>query len=199
MAKAFYSTPELAELLGVFHSTVRRWIEREQVKGFRVGRNYKIPAVEVVRMLDQHGLGVPKSMTGTRLKREKVTPTLSLRKNASGSILKRLLAVEDIKEPALVCRHDTILGTNKSFADLAGYSQIDLIGVRLNEVIEDFAGLGKSDAETSKLHFLEEDQRECDARVKRGDDKMVAVTMNIEGVDGMKNVFLLAVTRKKRQ
>jgi len=42
MEKILFSTPELARFLGVFHTTVRRWIERGKIRGIRVGRNYKI-------------------------------------------------------------------------------------------------------------------------------------------------------------
>lgn len=56
MKKTLFSTPEVAESLGVFHTTVRRWIERGKIKGVRVGRNYKVPVVEVIRLLEEHGV-----------------------------------------------------------------------------------------------------------------------------------------------
>ena len=60
MKKTLFSTPEVAESLGVFHTTVRRWIERGKIKGVRVGRNYKVPVVEVIRLLEEHGVRLPK-------------------------------------------------------------------------------------------------------------------------------------------
>ncbi|MBW2108667.1 MAG: excisionase family DNA-binding protein [Deltaproteobacteria bacterium] len=132
MEKAFFSTPELAELLGVFHTTVRRWIERNQIKGFRVGRNYKIPAAEVMRMLDQHGLPLPDIL------RERPDGLLSPEElhphdlDASGSILQRLLVVDQIPDPAIVCRTDTVLGANQAFALLTGYDQADIIGLKIH-------------------------------------------------------------------
>lgn len=131
MEKAFFSTTELAELLGVFHTTVRRWIERDQIKGFRVGRNYKIPTAEVMRMLDQHGLPVPDILKGHPggPSSKKRRPPHDL--DASGSILERLLVVEQISEPAIVCRPDTVLGANRAFAALTGYDQTDIIGLKL--------------------------------------------------------------------
>jgi len=60
MKKKLFSTPEVAEWLGVFHTTVRRWIERGKIKGVRVGRNYKVPVVEVIRLLEEHGVRLPK-------------------------------------------------------------------------------------------------------------------------------------------
>ena len=60
MKKTLFSTPEVAEWLGVFHTTVRRWIERGKIKGVRVGRNYKVPVVEVIRLLEEHGVRLPK-------------------------------------------------------------------------------------------------------------------------------------------
>ena len=53
MEKAFFSTPQLAQWLGVFHTTIRRWVEQGKIKGIRVGRNYKIPVDEAIRVLDE--------------------------------------------------------------------------------------------------------------------------------------------------
>jgi excisionase family DNA binding protein len=197
MAKAFYSTPELAELLGVFHSTVRRWIERDQVKGFRVGRNYKIPASEVMRMLDDHGLPLPEVMTSDRPKGENQVSTLSLKENDPGSILQRLLVVDDVKAPALVFRRDTILGTNQRFADLVGYGQIDLIGARLSEVVDGVVdGMAQNDR---KIHspFVDKGPRKRSARLKTGDGTLREFLATVDGVDGVQDALLLVVTGEK--
>jgi excisionase family DNA binding protein len=84
MEKGFFSTPELAELLGVFHTTVRRWIEQDQIRGFRVGRNYKIPSAEVIRMLEEHGLPLPDSLKGYASK---------LTKDVKGSVMSSMFPV----------------------------------------------------------------------------------------------------------
>ena len=128
--KAFFSTPELAELLGVFHTTVRRWIEEGKIRGIRVGRNYKIPATEAMRVLDEHEIPLPQIL-------KKQAPGLTNRVNGSGSILQKLLIVEEIGDPALVCRTDAILAANQAFADLTGFSQADLIGLDIAELIDE--------------------------------------------------------------
>jgi len=55
----FFSTPELARLLGVFHTTIKRWIESGKIKGIRIGRNYKIPVGEVIFLLKKFGVPIP--------------------------------------------------------------------------------------------------------------------------------------------
>jgi excisionase family DNA binding protein len=135
MEKGFFSTPELAELLGVFHTTVRRWIEQNQIKGFRVGRNYKIPAAEVIRMLNEHDLPLPAILMGRGTQSSRGMDDLCKGITASGSILQRLLIVEDIENPALICRKDIVLGSNQAFAGMMGARQTDLIGSRMQDLI----------------------------------------------------------------
>lgn len=149
MKKIFYSTPELAELLGVFHTTVRRWIEGGKIKGVRVGRNYKIPAEEAIRILDDHGIALPEMLRRYKLQPERDRDRLSHHVGRSGSILQRLLIVEEIEDPALICREDAILGANQAFADLVGFSQADLIGLDIAEVMD----------ETSRDRLIEFAQR----------------------------------------
>ncbi|MBW2195648.1 MAG: helix-turn-helix domain-containing protein, partial [Deltaproteobacteria bacterium] len=54
MEKTLFSTTEVARWLGVFHTTARRWIERGKIKGIRVGRNYKVPVEEAIRVLNYY-------------------------------------------------------------------------------------------------------------------------------------------------
>jgi excisionase family DNA binding protein/PAS domain S-box-containing protein len=134
MEKILFSTPELASFLGVFHTTVRRWIEQGKIRGIRVGRNYKIPADEVIRILNDHNLPVPKSLRKYEL---------SLRNNGEGlsaarhhaSVVGKLLIVEEIEDPAIICRKQSIISANQAFANLMGYSQVDLIGQDVGEVV----------------------------------------------------------------
>jgi len=68
----FLSTPEVAEMVGVFHTTIRRWVEKGKIKGIRVGRNYKIPIMEAIRFLKEHDIPLPDSLHRlTRYKHEK--------------------------------------------------------------------------------------------------------------------------------
>ena len=135
MEKSLFSSPELARLLGVFHTTIRRWIEQGKIRGIRVGRNYKIPADEVARILKHHNLPLPESL-------RKYEPGLT--KEGDGlttvghraSVLEKLLIVEEIEDPAVICRKETILCANQAFSNLVGSCQADLIGQDVADVID---------------------------------------------------------------
>jgi excisionase family DNA binding protein/PAS domain S-box-containing protein len=137
MEKTLFSTPEVAQWLGVFHTTVRRWIERGEIKGMRVGRNYKIPIEEVIRILETHEIPLPEKLRRYRVKRGKDSNRLSQHTRRSSSILQKLLIVEEIEDPALVCRMDAVLGGNQALADLTGFSQADLIGLDIAELMDE--------------------------------------------------------------
>ena len=139
MEKTLFSTPELAEWLGVFHTTVRRWIERGRIRGIRVGRNYKIPADEVVRILDGYGIALPEAVRKYKQKHKKESLSVARPSDYRGSVLRKLLIVEEIDDPAFVYRNGAILGANTAFAELVGYSQSDLVGADLGEVIPEGA------------------------------------------------------------
>jgi excisionase family DNA binding protein/PAS domain S-box-containing protein len=134
MEKILFSTPELAHFLGVFHTTVRRWIERGKIRGIRVGRNYKIPADEVIRILDDHNLPLPKSLRQYKLSLTKEGEGLSTARHHASAV-EKLLIVEEIEDPAIICRRQAIVSANQAFANLLGYSQADLIGQDVGEVI----------------------------------------------------------------
>lgn len=134
MEKILFSTPELARFLGVFHTTVRRWIERGKIRGIRVGRNYKIPADEVIRILDEHDLPIPESLRKYKLRLANEGEGLSAAPHHA-SVVGKLLIVEEIEEPAIICRKQAIISANQAFANLMGYSQADLIGQNVGEVI----------------------------------------------------------------
>jgi excisionase family DNA binding protein/PAS domain S-box-containing protein len=135
MEKILFSTPELAGFLGVFHTTVRRWIERGEIRGIRVGRNYKIPADEVIRILDDHNLPLPESLRKYKLRPINKGEGLSTTRH-HGSAVEKLLIVEDIEDPAIICRKQAIISANQAFANLVGHSQADLIGQDVSEVID---------------------------------------------------------------
>ena len=98
MEKILFSTPELAHFLGVFHTTIRRWIERGKIRGIRVGRNYKIPADEVIRILDDHNLPLPESLRKYKLRLINEGEGLSAAGHHA-SVLEKLLIVEEIEDP----------------------------------------------------------------------------------------------------
>lgn len=141
MRKILFSTSEVAKWLGVFHSTVRRWIESGEIKGMKVGRNYKITAEEAVRVLNGYGLAIPEILQKHN-KTEAAVPRLPKAVAPHReSILRKLLVVEDIEEPAVICRNEAILGANQAFAELVGLSQADLIGLGLSTIVDDSKGL----------------------------------------------------------
>ena len=135
MEKILFSTPELAHFLGVFHTTVRRWIERGKIRGIRVGRNYKIPADEVVRILNDHKLPLPESLRKYKLRLINEDEGLSTARRHT-SVLGKLLIVEEIEDPAIICRKQAVICANQAFANLVGYCQTDLIGRDVAEVID---------------------------------------------------------------
>ncbi len=135
MEKTFFSTPELAQWLGVFHTTIRRWVEQGKIKGIRVGRNYKIPVEEAIRVLDEHDIPLPEILSAYELYGKTAANRLSNHVHRTGSILQKLLIVEEIEDPAIISRGDAILVANQAFADLVGYSQTDLIGLDIAEVM----------------------------------------------------------------
>jgi len=135
MEKILFSTPELARCLGVFHTTVRRWIERGEIRGIRVGRNYKIPAEEVLRILDDHNLPLPESLRKYKLRLINKGEGLSTARHHA-SVVEKLLIVEEIEDPAIICRKRAIISANQAFANLLGYSQADLIGQDVGEFIQ---------------------------------------------------------------
>jgi len=137
MEKAFFSTPELARWLGVFHTTIRRWVEQGKIKGIRVGRNYKIPAEEAIRVLDDHDIPLPEILTTHNRHGKTAANGLPHHVHRSRSILQKLLIVEEIEDPAIISRGDAILVANQAFADLVGYSQTDLIGLDISEVMDE--------------------------------------------------------------
>lgn len=47
-----YRTGEVAERLGVSKMTVLRWIKAGKIKAFRIGREYRVPENEILRILE---------------------------------------------------------------------------------------------------------------------------------------------------
>jgi excisionase family DNA binding protein/PAS domain S-box-containing protein len=184
--KAFFSTPELAELLGVFHTTVRRWIEEGKIRGIRVGRNYKIPATEAMRVLDEHEIPLPQIL-------KKQAPTLSNRVNGSGSILQKLLIVEEIGDPALVCRPDAILAANQAFADLTGFSQADLIGLDIAALMDESLKdrLNKLAKKRTKSPAKGKRDYTTHLKIKKKGQKKARIT--VASLNNTKEVFLLVL------
>ena len=184
--KAFVSTPQLAEWLGVFHTTVRRWIEQGQIRGIKVGRNYKIPATEAMRVLNDHEIPLPQIL-------KKQAPGVSNRVNGSGSILQKLLIVEEIEDPALVCRTDAILAANQAFADLTGFSQVDLIGLDIAALMDESLKdrLNKLAKRRSKSPAKGKRDYTTDLQTKKKGQKKARIT--VASLNNTKGVFLLVL------
>jgi excisionase family DNA binding protein len=194
MEKTLFSTPELAEWLGVFHTTVRRWIERGRIRGIRVGRNYKIPVEEVIRILESHGIPLPEVVRTYRHRKQSQGAGLAFDESYEGSILRKLLIVEDIKDPAFICRKASILGANQAFAELVGLHQVDLIGMDVAEVVGEASEQGVFPFIRKSVEEQEPGKRPAPyvTRLKTGQqDKEVNLTASY--LDHMKDTFLLVV------
>jgi excisionase family DNA binding protein/PAS domain S-box-containing protein len=191
--KPFFSTPELAEWLGVFHTTVRRWIEEGKIQGIRVGRNYKIPAGEAVRILDKHEIPLPEILKWRERTPEKQAQGLPYRGNGSGSVLQKLLIVEEIEDPALVCRPDAVLAANQAFADLTGFRQVDLIGLDIAELMgESLKGrLNKLAKRRSKSPAKGKRDYTADLKTKKKGQKKARIT--VASLNNTKAAFLLVL------
>jgi excisionase family DNA binding protein len=53
----YYSTSEVAKMLGVSRVTVFYWIKQRKLKAYQFGRNYKIPIKEFRRFKEQCKVG----------------------------------------------------------------------------------------------------------------------------------------------
>lgn len=194
MEKTLFSTPELAGWLGVFHTTVRRWIEKGRIKGIRVGRNYKIPAEEVVRILDTHGIALPEVVKMRRSRSEKRGRDLPSYGAYHGSILQKLLIVEEIENPAFVCRKTSILGANQAFADLVGHSQADLIGLNIAEVIDDASQEGLIGFAQRRMQQPEKEPVDYITHLKTDRNGKKKIRITTGSLNNIKDVFLLVVS-----
>lgn len=57
MAKMFFSTSQVADLFNVNRVTIYRWVKEGMVKGYKVGKHFKIPLIEVERLKNDFGFG----------------------------------------------------------------------------------------------------------------------------------------------
>jgi excisionase family DNA binding protein/PAS domain S-box-containing protein len=192
MEKILFSTPELARLLGVFHTTIRRWIEQGKIRGIRVGRNYKIPADEVLRILEDHNLPVPESLAKYKLMSTNEAEGLSKPRH-HGSVLEKLLIVEEIEDPAIICRKRAVICANQAFADLVGHCQGDLIGQDIAEVIngtfyERLVGLAQKRSE-----HPDQVPPHYEARLKTGRMAKKKVKISVSSLRHLPDAFLLII------
>lgn len=193
MDKALFSTPELAKFLGVFHTTVRRWIERGRIKGVRVGRNYKIPAEEVIRVLNNHNLPIPESLQDPESR-----PRGECRGSFSachhGSALERLLIVEEIEDPAIICRKQAIIGANQAFASLVGFThQAELIGLDVSEVIDGAFREKLDDPERKRRPGPMQAAVHDEARLRKGAEANKRVNVSVSSLKHLPDASLLIV------
>jgi excisionase family DNA binding protein/PAS domain S-box-containing protein len=193
MQRTLYSTPELAGWLGVFHKTVRRWIERGRIRGIRIGRNYKIPVHEVVRILEEHQIPLPDEVSRYRNVQQKTKKAFVSPNGSSGSLLRKMLIVEEMAAPAFVCRKETILGGNRAFADLVGYSQADLIGLNLADVLEESSEERLTDFAERRTESPEKSPSDYQAYLKVSDNRKKRVSITAGNLDNLKNIYLLCV------
>lgn len=189
MEKAFFSTPELARWLGVFHTTIRRWVEQGKIKAIRVGRNYKIPAQEAIRVLDDHEIPLPEILSTHKLHGK----TAADRVHPTGSVLQKLLIVEQIEDPAIISRGDAILVANQAFADLVGYSQTDLIGLDIAEVMDESSRERLIAFAKRRLHNPKKSPSYYIGHLKAGKKRKKRAKITAASLNHLKDVFLLII------
>jgi excisionase family DNA binding protein len=197
MEKTLFSTPELAEWLGVFHTTVRRWIERGRIKGIRVGRNYKIPADEVIRILEGHSIPLPEVVRKCKNRQQREGGHLPSRGDYRGSILQKLLVVEQIGDPAFICRKAAILGANQAFADLVGSPQADLIGLHIGDVVDERSEEGLIDFAKRRVETPEEGPDDYVAHLKVGGNGGKEIRVTAGSLDDMKDIYIVIVREQQ--
>jgi len=193
MEKTLFSTPELAEWLGVFHTTVRRWIEHGKIRGIRVGRNYKIPINEVIRVLNGYGISLPEVIKKYKQKQKYEAKNIPPSDGYRGSILQKLLIVEEIGDPAFVCRRESVLGANEAFADLVGLSQADLIGVDIAEILVEDSDGSAIDFALKRMEQPNKGPVDHAAFLKTGENGGKNVKVAAGTLGDMKDVFLVVV------
>ena len=54
--KLFYSVPEVARILGFSEVSVLTWIHEGKIKAVRVSKRWRIPVVEVKRLMKDAGI-----------------------------------------------------------------------------------------------------------------------------------------------
>ena len=192
MGKSLFSTPELARLLGVFHTTIRRWIEQDKIKGIRVGRNYKIPADEVSRILSEHNLPVPESLRKHTLGFTNAGKGLTTVRHRA-SVLEKLLIVEEIEDPAVICRKETILCANQAFSDLVGSCQADLIGQHVADLIDGTIHERFLDLAQKRGKDHDQAPRRYQARLKRGKIGKTKIEIATSSLKHLPDTLLLII------
>jgi len=193
MNKTLFSTTEMAEWLGVFHTTARRWIEQGRIKGIRVGRNYKIPIEEAVRVLNHYEIPLPECLSQYEARKAGQGGVFLPEKALNSSILKKLLVVEEIEDPALACTQHAVLGANEALCQWLGYSQLGLIGINLGVVMDQTAvaklvGMAETRKSNGSGGATAYEARFID---REGETKRVQVTAS--ALDQVKGVYLLVV------
>jgi excisionase family DNA binding protein/PAS domain S-box-containing protein len=193
MEKTLFSTTEMAGWLGVFHTTARRWIEQGKIKGIRVGRNYKIPIDEALRVLKHYEIPLPECLRKYEAEKGPGSARLSANQALNSSILKKLLVVEEIEDPALACTENAVLGANQALCRLLGYSQLGLIGVDVQLIMDDTTvdKLVEFTEARSANGFGSATAYEANLIADGGSQKRAQIT--VSALDQLKGVFLLVV------
>lgn len=70
MAEKFYDVPAAAQVLGLKHETMRRWLRSGKVRAVRLGRDWRISE----RAIDELALAATNQPTAAKRNRAKSTP-----------------------------------------------------------------------------------------------------------------------------
>ena len=192
MRKNLFSTPEVARFLGVFHTTIRRWIEQGKIKGIRVGRNYKIHVDEVIRILDDYNLPLPEQLLNYKHRAINDEESLSA-EHPHSSVVEKLLIVEEIEDPAVICRNQAIICANQAFADLLKYSQADLIGQNVDKVIDGTFSEKLVDLAQKRSEHSDLPSQDYEAHLKTGRMGQKKVKISVSSLKYLPAALLLII------
>ena len=110
-----------------------------------------------------------------------------------GSIFEQLVLVDEIQDPAIICRKDAILAANQAFAEFAGYSQVDLIGRDIAELTDESLWDKLMDYVQRRLARPSKVPSEFVAHAKMGKLGKKKLTIRVASVGKTKNLFLLII------
>jgi len=107
--------------------------------------------------------------------------------------LQKLLIVDEIEDPAIITRGDAILVANQAFADLVGYSQTDLIGLDIAEVMDESSHKRLSAFAKRCLRHPKKSPSYSVVHLKAVKTRNKKAKITVASLNHIKDVFLLII------
>jgi len=101
--------------------------------------------------------------------------------------------VEDIDDPAFICRNTAILGANRAFSELVGASQADLIGAEVADVMKEGEAGGIVDFAKRRVETPDKGPKAYVTRMKTGQNGGREVHLTAGSLGNLKDIYLLVV------